>query len=40
MIFKENTSSTNELILPPIVTTSKSDIPVQNNTQEEIVEKW
>ena len=39
MIFKENTSSTNELILPPIVTTSKSDIPVQNNTQEEIVEK-
>ena len=38
MIFKENTSSTNELILPPIVTTSKSEIPVQNNTKEEILE--
>jgi hypothetical protein len=38
MIFKEETSSTNELILPPIVTSSKSEIPVQNNSQEEIVE--
>ena len=38
MIFKEETSSTNELILPPIVTTSKTEIPVQNNSQEEIVE--
>jgi len=35
MIFKENTSSTNELILPPI-TTSKSEISVQKSSQEEI----
>ena len=35
MIFKENTSSTNELILPPI-TSQKSEIPVQTKSQEEI----
>ena len=35
MIFKENTSSTSELILPPI-TSQKLEIPVQTNSQEEI----
>ena len=34
MIFKENTSSTSELILPTI-TSSKSEIPVQTTSQEE-----
>ena len=37
MIFQENTSSTNELILPPI-TSPKTEIPVQTKPQEEIKE--
>ena len=35
MIFKENTSSASELILPPI-SSQKSEIPVQTKSQEEI----